>query len=71
MSNTRYVVEVSKEEALLLQKLRSIKFGSIKVHIVETKIIRTETTDSELMKEKESEPITISIETIIEDKKGY
>ena len=70
MPNTRYVVEVSKEEALLLQKLRSIKFGSIKVHVVETKIIRTETTDSELMKEKEHDAITIPVKSIVEDKKG-
>lgn len=68
MSNTRYVVEVSKDEALLLQKLRSIKFGSVKVHIVDSKLIRTETTDSEILKEKNDDAITIQVKTIIEDK---
>ena len=66
MSTTKYVIELTKEEALLLQKIRSIKFGSVKAHIVESKVVRIETTDSELMSEKSKEAIIIKVESVIE-----
>ena len=60
--------ELSKNEALLIQKIRDIGFGSVKVHLSGGEITRTETIHSELMKDKQSNSITIATETIIESK---
>lgn len=59
-----YKCELSHSEATLVQKIRSIGYGSIKVHIVNRKIVRTETTHSELSEDDKDREITIALEVI-------
>lgn len=63
-----FIVKCTREEALLVQKLRTIKFGSVKIHVVDSKLIRTETTDSEILKDKINDEITIAEKPMIEGK---
>ena len=44
---------ITKEEAVLLKKLREIGYGSVTVYVVNKKIVRFETTTSELIKDIE------------------
>lgn len=41
--------KISKEELYLIQKLRNVGYGNIKVHVVNHKIIRIEISTSELL----------------------
>jgi hypothetical protein len=59
-----YRCELNHAEATLIQKIREIGYGSIKVHVVNTKIIRTETTHSELSGDDKGKEITIALEVI-------
>lgn len=61
-----YKCNITRDEALLLQKIRDVKFGSITVHKAGNKIVRTETKASELMKDTREKRVEIAIETIIE-----
>ncbi len=61
-----YKVILTRDETLLIQKLRKIKFGSLKVHKAGDKIVRTETTASELTKDRKADRVTIAFETITE-----
>lgn len=57
-----YKCELSKDEALLIQKIRDVSYGSVTTHIVAKKIVRTETINSELMRDKKGETVTIALE---------
>lgn len=59
-----YKVVLTKDETLLIQKLRETKWGSITVHLAGGRIIRLETVSSELAKDKKDEKITIALEVI-------
>ena len=59
-----YKVILSKDEALLVQKIRQVSYGSITTHIVANKIVRTETINSELMKDKKKDTVTIALEVL-------
>lgn len=59
-----YKVVLTKDEALLIQKLRQIGYGSVTVHMVGGKIIRLETIHSELSKDRKSDTVTIALEVI-------
>lgn len=59
-----YKVVLSKDEALLIQKLRSVGYGSVTVHLVNKKIVRLETVSSELAADKKKESVTIALEVI-------
>lgn len=58
-----YRVELTKKEAQLIQKLRGIAYGSVTAHIVNKKLVRTETINSQMGDEDNSE-ITIAYEVI-------
>lgn len=47
----KHKVEVTPEEALLLKKIKEINYGQVTIHLVNKKIIRFETTTSELVKD--------------------
>jgi len=57
-----YKVVLSKDEALLIQRIRDTGYGSVTVHMVNKKIVRTETVDSELTKDRRKDTVTIAIE---------
>ena len=59
-----YKVVLSKDEALLIQKLRSIGYGAVTVHLVNKKIVRLETVSSELAADKKKESVTIALEVL-------
>lgn len=61
----RYKCELSEEEALIIQKIRGIKFGTVVVHLSGGDITRTETNKSELMTDTKKGTITIATETIV------
>ena len=63
-----YKCVLSRDEALLIQKIRDVKFGSVVVHKAGGNIVRTETTSSEMMKDARDGRVEIAIETIIEGK---
>ena len=49
----KFEAQITKEEAVLLKKLREIGYGSVTVYVVNKKILRFETTISELIKDIE------------------
>jgi len=57
-------VQLSKDELMIIQKLRGIKYGSITVHIVAEKPVRMETTNSEMVRDQEESNITIAFEVV-------
>jgi len=57
-----YKVILSKDEALLIQKIRETGYGAITVHLVANKIVRTETISSELTKDAKKGIVTIALE---------
>jgi hypothetical protein len=59
-----YKVVLSMDEALLIQKLREMSYGAITVHLVNKKIVRTETVNSELTKDRKKEAVTIAVEML-------
>jgi hypothetical protein len=59
-----YTCDLNHAEATLIQRIRNIGYGSIKVHIVNKKIVRTETTHSELTEDDKGKEITIALEVI-------
>lgn len=59
-----YKCTLTKDEALLVQKIRDISYGSVVVHLVNKKIVRTETVDSELTKDRKGAEVTIAFEVI-------
>lgn len=59
-----YKVVLSKDEALLVQKIRQIGYGSVTVHVVANKIVRLETLSSELAKDRKKDAVTIALEVI-------
>lgn len=59
-----YKVVLTKDEALLIQKIRAVGYGSVTVHLASNKIIRLETVHSELAKDKKGEVVTIALEVI-------
>jgi len=59
-----YKVVLSMDETLLIQKLREMSYGSITVHLVNRKIVRTETVNSELTKDRKKETVTIALEVM-------
>lgn len=62
---SRYKCELSEDEALIIQKLRGIKFGTVTVYLSAGDITRTEATKSELMSDTRKGDVDIAIETII------
>jgi hypothetical protein len=60
----QYKVVLSKDEALLIQKLRETGYGSVTVHMVSNKIVRTETISSELTKDAKNSTVTIALEVV-------
>lgn len=62
----KYKCILTKDETLLIQKIREVKFGSIIIHKAGGNIVRTETTSSEMMKDIRDGNVKIAIETIIE-----
>jgi len=60
----QYKVVLSKDEALLIQKLRETGYGSVTVHMVNHKIVRTETISSELTKDAREGKVTIALEVV-------
>lgn len=60
----KYKVILTKDEALLIQKIRDMNYGSITVHLVNAKIVRTETIDSELTKDRKKDTVTIALEML-------
>ena len=62
----RYKCELSEDEALIIQKIRGIKFGTVVIHLSGGDITRTETNKSELMTDTKKGNVTIAIETIID-----
>lgn len=62
----RYKCEISRDEALVIQKIRNIKFGTVIVHLSGGDITRTETNKSELMTDSRKGNVTIAIETVID-----
>lgn len=63
-----YKCVLSRDEALLIQKIRDVKFGSITVHKAGGNVVRTEATSSEMMKDIRNDNVKIAFETIIESK---
>lgn len=59
-----YKVVLTKDEALLIQRLRKAQWGSITVHLVNGKIVRIETISSELVQDTKNENISIAMEII-------
>lgn len=59
-----YVCELTKDEALLIQRIRELNYGSITVHLVNKAIVRTETVDSELTKDRRNTEVTIAFEVV-------
>jgi hypothetical protein len=57
---------VTKEEALLIKKIREIGYGSVTIHLVNKKIIRFEITSSELVKDIDNNKIKVVLEEILE-----
>ena len=60
----QYKVMLSKDEALLIEKIRNIGYGSITVHLVNKKIVRTESLISELTKDRKKDTVTIALEVM-------
>ena len=58
-----YKCELSKDEALLIQKVRNIGYGQVTAHMVAGKIVRTEEVRSELSKENK-DTVTIAFEVL-------
>jgi len=59
-----YKVILSKDETLLIQKIRETGYGEITIHIVANKIVRTETVSSELTKDRKKEIVKIALEVV-------
>jgi len=59
-----YKVVLTRDEALLIQKIRETGYGAVTVHVVANKIVRTETVSSELTKDRKKETVTIALEVI-------
>lgn len=59
-----YKVLLSRDETLILQKLRGIGYGTMTIHMVAGKPVRTEITNSEMVKDAKGESITIAYEVI-------
>ena len=59
-----YKVVLSKDEALLIQKIRETGYGSVSTHLAAGRIIRLETVQSELARDKKGEKVTIALEVI-------
>lgn len=59
-----YRVVLSKDEVLLIQKMRDMKYGSLVIHFVNGKPVRTETTNSEMTNEAKENKITVEYEVI-------
>jgi len=53
-----YKAVLTKDEVLIIQKLRLIGFGSMTIHLVANKPIRTEITSSELIRDAKDEIVT-------------
>ena len=60
----KYKVLLSKDETLLIQKMRDLGYGSMTIHLVAGKIVRTQTTISELTKDAKKGTVTIALEVI-------
>lgn len=60
----KYKVILTKDEALLIQKIREVGYGAVTVHVVAAKIVRTETTSSELTRDRKKELVTIAIKEV-------
>ena len=59
-----YKAILSKDEILLIQKIRETGYGEITVHLVANKIVRTETVSSELSKDRKKEIVKIALEVV-------
>lgn len=59
-----YKVVLSKDELMLVQKMRDMKYGSLVIHFVGGKPVRTETTNSEMTNEAKDSKVTIEFEVI-------
>ena len=59
-----YRVVLSKDEVLLNTKMRDMKYGSLVIHFVNGKPVRTETTNSEMTNEAKENKITVEYEVI-------
>lgn len=59
-----YKVVLSKDEVLLIQKIRKTGYGSVTVHMVNKKIVRLETVSSELTSDNRGDAITIALEVV-------
>ena len=60
-----YKVVLTKEEALLIQKIRSLGYGSVTAHVVNKRIVRTEEIRGELtINAVKNEIVTIALEIL-------
>jgi len=57
-----YKVILSGKETLLIQKIRSVSFGSLKIHMAGGNIVRTETITGELTENWNDEEISIALD---------
>ena len=58
----QYTCVLTKDEALLIQKIRDTKYGYIKISMAGGEITRTETAKSELTKDRRDDSVTIAVE---------
>lgn len=56
---------ITKDEAILISKLREVGYGAVTIHIVNKKIIRFEINTSELMKDIDPNKLKIIIAEVI------
>lgn len=54
----KIVIEITKREAVLLQKLRKYPFGKFLVYKADNRIIRVEITDSQMIEEDSAVDLT-------------
>jgi hypothetical protein len=59
-----YKVVLTREEALIIQRMRRLGYGTMTVHIQGNKPIRLEVTGSELVRDIKAETITIAFEVV-------
>ena len=48
----RYIANLSESEVMLIQRIRGVKFGSIRIHLVNNVPTRVETINHELIDER-------------------
>lgn len=59
-----YKVVLTQDEALIIQRMRRLGFGTMTIHIQNNKPQRLEVTGSELVRDIKAESITIAFEVV-------